>query len=259
MVSSETCLTERFNAETVHRMLSAVERGADPFDGKRGSLRKAYRSKVDNTLQPYVVYLPQEMEPGKRYPLFVFLHGSASSETTIQGFRALIPEGCIALGPFGRGPSKGFSKDHAQDDIAEAIDAVRSENPVDSTRIMLAGFSMGGYGVYRTFHESPSKFRGLAIFSGGPSMGNRYAPDANPPDFKDEKNLKIFRGMPVFVFHGERDLNVPIADTKELVAKLRSAGARVEFFVDPAKGHELPGRDGLDAFARWSAGVVGGA
>ena len=255
---NETCLSERFNAGVIQRMLSGVERGADPFEGKRGFLRKAYRSKVDSTLQPYVVYLPANLEPGKRYPLFVYLHGSASYETNIQDPRGLIPEGFIALGPLGRGPSNGYSRDHAQEDIAEAIDAVRSEYPVDSTRIVLGGFSMGGYGVYRTFHETPWKFRGLAIFSGGPSMGKRYAPDANPPDFKDDRTLKVFRGMPVFVFHGEGDRNVPITDTRELVEKLIKAGARVEFFVDPAKGHEMPGRDGMEAFARWSAGVIAG-
>ena len=32
---------------------------------------------------------------------------------------------------------------------------------LDTTRIVLSGFSMGGYGVYRTFWESPEMFEAL--------------------------------------------------------------------------------------------------
>ena len=254
--SYETCLFERITLTSFIRMLNLAERGIDPFTGRSGFIRKAYRSRVDSTLQPYVVYVPEDLDRAKKYPLLVFLHGSASNETNIQGFQALIPKGFLALGPFGRGPSNGFCRDHAQEDIAEAIAAVVEEYPIDTARIILSGFSMGGYGVYRTFYETPTKFRGLAVFSGGPSMGGTYAGNTNPPDFREERNLEMFRNIPIFVFHGEKDMNVPVGATRDLVSKLQKVGARVQFRVDPDKGHEAPSGEGVEAFKAWVNQVI---
>jgi predicted esterase len=122
--------------------------------------------------------------------------------------------------------------------------------------MLLTGFSMGGYGVYRTFYETPAKFRAVAVFSGAPAMGRRYAPGENPPDFSDERNLQAFRNIPVFVFHGEKDRNVPIGATRELVGKLQKVGARVEFRVEPDKGHERPSREGIEVFKTWVRQVL---
>jgi dipeptidyl aminopeptidase/acylaminoacyl peptidase len=248
----EVCPRERVELSNLLKTICSVERGSDPYATRRGFFRKAYRSKIDSTLQPYVVFIPAEYDRKKTYPLVVFLHGSASTEMSIESSRFVIPDGYIGLGPFGRGPSNGFARDHAQDDIAEAITAVQRDYAVDSTRILLAGFSMGGYGVYRTYYETPKKFRAIAVFSGGPSMGERYAHDVHPPDFAEEQNLISFRGVPIFIFHGAKDQNVPIQATVELVEKLKRKGARVEFYIDCERGHEAPGSDGVDAYMRWA-------
>ena len=51
---------------------------------------------------------------------------------------------------------------------------------------------MGGYGVYRTFWETPEKFRALAVFSGGVSFGR----GSEKLDFLAE-DLSVFKDMPV--------------------------------------------------------------
>jgi predicted esterase len=252
----ETCYPERLKLLELQRSFNEAEKGIDPFAGRSGFTRRAYRSHVDSTLQPYVVYVSKNLDKTRNYPLLVYLHGSASDETNLQSAQKMIPDGFIALGPFGRGPSNGFARDHAQDDIAEAIAAVVKTYPVDTTNIILSGFSMGGYGVYRTFYETPSKYKAIAIFSGGPDMGERYAPDTSPPDFRDAENLKSFRNIPVFIFHGEQDMNVPIEATRDLVAKLRNAGARVEARIEPDKGHESPSREGIEMFKEWVGQVL---
>jgi hypothetical protein len=51
-------------------MLDALEAGKDPFAAKRGDFRKAYRSGVDNTLQPYRVFIPDSYRldtPGRSW------------------------------------------------------------------------------------------------------------------------------------------------------------------------------------------------
>ncbi|MFH0736696.1 MAG: prolyl oligopeptidase family serine peptidase [bacterium] len=237
-------------------IFEAAEKGVDLLVSKTGFSLKAYLSKIDTTLQPYTVYLPNDFDKNKIYPLMVFLHGSASDEGNIRGFLSIIPDGFIAVGPLGRGKSNAYSRDHAQDDIAEVINAVEEDYLIDSTKILLTGFSMGGYGVYRTFYETPAKFSALAIFSGGPSMGSKYAPNEISPDFRDEKNLTAFKNIPIFIFHGEKDLNVSLPLTKELAEKLKNAGAKVNLQIEPNKGHERPGKEIIDNYKKWVKEVM---
>jgi predicted esterase len=254
----ETCSRQRSAAERLLESVSAMERGEDRLAAMTGFVRKAYRSGVDSTLQPYVVWIPEDFRPEKKYPLVVYLHGSASDERSIMHAEFVIPKDFIGLGPNGRGPSNGYCADHAQDDIAEAIAAVCRDYPIDTTKIVLTGFSMGGYGVYRTYFETPSKFRALAVFSGAPDIGPRYTGDKSQPDFLKTRYLRAFKGIPIFVFHGEQDRNCPFAQTKELMAILKQAGAMVELVTEPNKGHDSPDKSTIEKYLRWIDKVIPG-
>ena len=247
---------ERAEFERVRGQLDQALRGEDPYAGVRAPLRRAFRSSLDNTLQPYVVLVHEDYDTAATYPLLVFLHGSASTETDILGFPFLSPGGMIEIGPFGRGRSNGFATREAQIDIAEAIDDVIANYPVDRNCVILTGFSMGGYGVYRTFYETPEKFRAIAIFSGSPDLGRVYAPDSDPPGFLDPALLTPFGGIPVFVYHGEQDRNVPFDKTLEVIEKLRAAGARVEFHSDPDRGHQAPSDAVIEKYHEWIRSVI---
>jgi predicted esterase len=261
----ETCESERKTLDVILERIAAAEAGKDPYADRNGFFRRAHRSKLDDSLQPYTVIIPDKLDRSRTYPLIVFLHGSASDETNLGGFRDLVPEGTIGLGPRGRGFSNLFCFDYAQADIAESIDDVIANYPVDTSRIILTGFSMGGYGVYRTFYETPEKFCALVILSGKPSAGGVLrSPDTldllegtvGVLDFRLPENLKPFAGMPVFVHHGEKDRNCPYQTMVEQVDRLRTAEARVEFISDPELGHEAPSRKTYDAYHKWLASVL---
>jgi predicted esterase len=253
----ETATDVRIGLADLADKLERAARGEDAIAEARGFARRAYRSRLDNTLQPYAVWVPPDFDARKRYPLLVYLHGSASDETNLMDIRRLIPDGFIALGPRGRGPSNLWTMDNAQDDVAEAIRAVERSYPIDSTRIVLAGFSMGGYGVYRTFYETPRTFRALVVLSGSPDMATRWTGSDSLPDFTRPRYLQVFRGVPIFVFHGRRDRNVPFDRTAAFVEQLKGAGARVEFHVEDDKGHESPGDATVQALFAWLRRTVG--
>lgn len=251
----ETAGEIRFKLSQLLNHLAVAEQGQDLFAQRRGYVRMAYRSEFDQTLQPYVAYLPEDFDPSRKYPLLVFLHGSTSTERNIIGWHG-IPDGFIALCPNGRGPSNWFSWDNAQIDVAEAIRAVQSNFPIDQDRILLAGFSMGGYGVYRSFYETPDTYRAIAVFSGGPKV--RFGiPDGQAViDFNEDKYLEPFAGLPVFVFHGERDRNVSFEETEQFIAKLESAGAQVEFHTEADTGHSGPNDETMAAYHQWVERVI---
>ncbi|HUV37623.1 MAG TPA: prolyl oligopeptidase family serine peptidase [Patescibacteria group bacterium] len=249
----ETAAPQRIRISRLIDYIEKAEAGSDQFASRREWVRMAYRSKLDNTLQPYVVWIPRDFDPNRKYPLLVFLHGSASTEADIRGWENTIPEGFMALGPRGRGPSNFFCWDNAQTDIAEAIQSVKENFPIDERNIFLAGFSMGGYGVYRTFYETPGTYRAIAVFSGIPKIGfhPEAAEDAKIIDFTQAENIKIFRKVPVFIFHGKRDLNVSYDETERFVDQLERAGASVQFHAEADKGHESPSDETIRAFFDW--------
>jgi len=253
----ETAADQRLQFARVLKVLEAARAGEDVVAERRGFVRRAYRSELDSTLQPYVVWIPEDLDPQRTYPLLVFLHGSASTERNIVGGRSAIPDGFIALGPRGRGPSNAWSWDHAQEDVAESMAAVIENYPVDETRIVLSGFSMGGYGVYRTYYETPEKFRALVVLSGAPNIANRWSETGDFPDFNEERYLRPFEGVPIFVFHGRQDRNVSFDATASLVEKLRAVGADVEFHVEDDKGHSFPNAETFAALHEWLAVKLG--
>ena len=254
--SYEVASAERRVLGRVMEQLDQASHGEDPYAAVTGALRRAFRSHIDNTLQPYAVRIPEDYDPYREYPLLVFLHGSGSTETDMLGFPYLSPGGTIEIGPFGRGPSNGFATPEAQIDIAEAIEDAIANYPIDTSRIILTGFSMGGYGAYRTFYETPERFAAVAVFSGGPELGRAFAPDSDPPSFLNEESLEPFRGIPIFIFHGEKDLNVSFGQTLEVVGKLEAVGARVKFHSDPERGHEGPPDSIIREYHRWLRSVL---
>jgi predicted esterase len=249
----ETCADERIAIARTLDLLERADAGKDALAGRTGFFRRAFRSRVDGTLQPYGIRVPAGFDRGRRYPLIVYLHGSGSDETDLESRTSLSPpgRGCIEICPRARGTSNAYTTEGAQEDIAEAIEDVMANYPIDSSRVVLTGFSMGGYGVYRTFFETPKKFGALAVFSGHPDIGNRYTGREDQPAFLEERYLLPFNGVPIFIFHGRQDRNCPYELTEELVTKLRKAGAKVEFRTEANAGHQMPGAETTAAYHAW--------
>lgn len=250
----ETCAQQRIQLAQLLDALDQAQALEDPYRNRRGYVRKAYRSKLDGSLQPYIVKVPNDYDPSKSYPLVVYLHGSATKENDIVRHDFAIPDGFIGLGPKGRGFSNFFHFDNAQVDIAEALEAVLTSYSVDQDRIILAGFSMGGYGVYRTFAEAPEKFRAIASFSGTP--GSAEFEEEGIPNMGTEEKATLFANTRLFVFHGRKDGNVPFSITEQFVLRLKELGGDVEFHPDPDRGHEAPSQKTIDAYSNWLRRVV---
>ena len=257
----DMCAGLRARMERIDDLLRAAASGTDRLANQRGLLRRAFRSKVDGSLQPYTVHVPAGLEAGKKYPALVYLHGSDSDDQSVKvALRAypwLFSERVFVVSPYGRGPSNAFSRDRAQEDIREAVADALREYPIDPARLVLAGFSMGGYGVYRTLYENPKMYAAAAVFSGHPELASKYAPGAVSPDFRLPEYLKPLRGMNIVVIHGGRDRNCPVELTADLVRRMEGSGIPVLFLLDREAGHEPP-RDPaiIERYRRWLEAAI---
>jgi predicted esterase len=240
-------IRERFI--TYFNTIDEIRNNPGYLSEKPGISRRAFLSTIDSTLQPYTIKLPVNFDPHKKYPLFVMLHGSGSDD---QGMldNPLTDGTFIEIAPYGRGTSNCFTTDGAETDVLEAIEDAIKNFPVNASEIIIVGFSMGGYGAYRIYHEYPGVFKGVAVFSGHPSLATQWLGEGYP-DFLNPSYLKTFRNTPVFIYHSKNDLNCPYDLTLELVGKLKQAGAMVEFVTTKEGGHGIIDKEYLPLYFTW--------
>ncbi|MTI94014.1 MAG: hypothetical protein FH749_00790 [Firmicutes bacterium] len=211
-------------------MLHDIQAGVNPLQGKTGLSRRAFRSRVDGSLQPYSIYLPRAYSDDKKWPLLVFLHGSGVDEQRIaanQELHKLADRlGIVILFPRGR-RLNGFYLDDCETDILEALEAVKSSVSVSWSRTFLAGFSMGGFGTWHTGLRHSHLFAGLAVFSGNPSLPQGISPIESGFDVTDF--IETAKSLPLLVIHGANDCVVPVEPVRKLVEKLQENEVQVTF------------------------------
>jgi predicted esterase len=195
--------------------------------------RYAHRSKIDDTLQPYSVYLPENFDREGPSPLIVGLHGSGVDE---QEFLPMLvsrmkPLSLPVIAPKGRGLSDYYVGPSGEDVLECIRHFTRLVPNIDGERILLVGFSMGGYGAWRLGLLHPDMFRGVVVLSGV----------VVPPQMTGgESVFDLLEGTGrsrYLVVHGDRDDAVPIGGTRRLVGLLRDEGVDITYIEIPGGGH----------------------
>jgi pimeloyl-ACP methyl ester carboxylesterase len=207
-------------------ILDELEAGHDPYAAKRGDVRKAYRSAVDGTLQPYRLLIPDSYKADKPSPLVVALHGMGGDENSMFDFydgqlkRAAERLGFVVVCPKGRDTTSMY-RGSAEQDVMDAIADVRRDYAIDPDRIYLMGHSMGGYGTWSVAMAHPDVFAALGPISGGGDTAGM---------------VKIAR-IPEYVVHGDDDRTVPVTQSRMMVEAGKKAGANITYVEVPGGSH----------------------
>jgi predicted esterase len=216
---------EQFAA--ANAILDDLAAGRDPFGVKHGDFRRAYRSAVDRTLQPYRLFVPTSYDGQHDSPLVVALHGSGGDENDFFDSypeAPLKPEaerlGFLVVCPKGRGPTSGY-RGPAERDVFDVLAEVRRDYRIDPRRIYLMGHSMGAYATWRLAAQHTGIFAALGPIAGG----------GNPAD------MEKLRNVPQYVVHGAMDETVSVMQSRAMVAAARRAGAEVVYVELPTAGH----------------------
>lgn len=125
--------------------------GQAPWTTARGLVVRGYVSKIDGSVQPYGLVIPESyaFAGPQKCRLDIWFHGrgeTLSELNFIQGRRKQIgqfaPRDAIVLHPYGR-YCNAF-KFAGEVDVLEALDAVKRQYRIDPDRVSVRGFSMGG-------------------------------------------------------------------------------------------------------------------
>jgi dipeptidyl aminopeptidase/acylaminoacyl peptidase len=124
----------------------------------------------------------------------------------------------------------------------------------DPRRMAILGWSYGGYAALQAGATDPGLFRALVAiapvtdlqqakddFRGYTNARNQADYIGSGPHIREGSPLRNVSAIsaPVLLFHGDRDLNVPIVHSRRMDAALRGAGKQSELVAFPNLEHDL--------------------
>ncbi len=223
-------------AEASDYILRTRRRGRQNFGPgiREASLIAAYEPAAFEGM-PYRLMPPLEVEPSKRYPLIVSLHGSGgtgddnlSSLRVWNGVMArlawrekypayvLVPQhGAGAIWgpkPFNRPDVEDLYVKNDLEPVSRLLDDLLARLPIDPARVYVLGSSGGGRGTWKLLEMRPELFA-AAI----PVCANF---DIEPAELAH---------IPLWLFHGDADQLVDVAQSREAFDAMRAAGADIRY------------------------------
>lgn len=199
-----------------------------PMSAIRGLDETFVRSSADGTMQPVAVYVPAAYAPGHPAPLVVFLHGLNETETELLGpefvHKLADRNGAIVVAPYARAD---FDYTGSESDVYDALAAAESAFTIDERKQYLAGFSMGGFAVYRIAPMKPHAWAGVMSIS-----GSLLQPEAGGA-------AHALHTTPVYVVTGKLDDTVPSRLSTAAAVYLRDSGVPVSYYIEPTGIHRL--------------------
>lgn len=107
--------------------------------------------------------------------------------------------------------------------VFEAIEALDRDENIDQNRRYITGVSRGAYGTWHFISSRPDLFAAAIPVCG----------EGNPPSASDIKDVAVW------AFHGEKDRNVPVSGSREMIKALESAGANPKYTEYKNEGHNI--------------------
>lgn len=201
---------------------------------------------------PYRMLLPENFNPDTKYPVVFFLHGSGERGIDNQkqlshgadmflrdSIRVRYPAvvifpQCSAEDYWSNANikkeddgtrhfnfAKGGKPTQAMIMLLELIEKVREEAYTDADRMYVAGLSMGGMGAFEAIRRAPKTFAAAFVICGGDNV----------------RNVKKYRNIPLWIFHGAKDDIVPPEYSENIVEELRRLKRPVRYTLYQNANH----------------------
>ncbi len=198
---------------------------------KYGQQSKTFEKQIVKNIKiNYLLYLPDNYSDKKIFPLMIFLHGAGERGEDIQKVKLHGPPMLaekqkdfpfVLISPQCQ-ENERWTDPLNVDALINLIDEIIIKYKIDKERIYLTGLSMGGYGTWNLASLYPDKFAAIAPVCGGGDTRKAYK----------------LKSIPTWVFHGAKDMVVPISESETMVEALQKIGGDVKFTVYPEADHD---------------------
>lgn len=153
--------------------LQQLRAGKPAWATATGLVVRGYVSKIDGSVQPYGLIVPASYQPEfpHRYRLDFWCHGRGEFLTELsfldQRLRSpgeFTPPNAFVLHLYGR--YCNANKFAGEVDLFEAYESVKKHYPIDDTRLVIRGFSMGGAACWQFAVHFPGMWAAAAPGAG---------------------------------------------------------------------------------------------
>ncbi|QYR20245.1 prolyl oligopeptidase family serine peptidase [Paenibacillus sp. sptzw28] len=168
----------------------------------------------------YQLFLPHDIESknDKKYPLILFLHGikkrgediSLLNNYGLTWIAESKPDFPFIVVTPQCPTDSNWVQEYQQ--VLALIDEIITNHPIDSERIYLTGFSMGGNGTWDFASRSPELFSAIVPISGW---------------FEPDKAM-LLKDVPIWAFHCVDDDVVHVSGTEDMDKALTSIEGNVK-------------------------------
>ena len=216
---------------------------------------------------------PAKVEPGKKYPMVVLIHGGPSSVTTsewpasfgmsraiiaalsVRGYYVLLPN---PRGSYGQGEefTRANVKDFGHGDLRDmlaGLDVVTKKHLIDPARLGVTGWSYGGFMTMWTVTQT-DPFRAAVAGAGIANWQSYYGQNLidqwmipffgasvydDPSVYEKSSPIRFIKNVktPTLVIAGERDAECPASQSYEFWHALKTLGVPTQLIIYPGEGH----------------------
>jgi len=221
---------------------------------------------------PALVTWPENMQPGKKYPMLVSIYGGPNAGTVTDSWnwtanrQMYAQEGLIqvafdhrASGHFGKAGVNYMHRNLGYWEMQDYMQMARwfiKNGQADSTRICITGFSYGGYmSCYALTYGADVFTHAMAggsvvdwkLYDSHYTEKFMDSPQENPEGYKTSSVLSYidkYKGV-LQIVHGTMDDNVHMQNSIQLISALQDKGKQFEFMLYPGGRHGWGGEKGV--------------
>ena len=188
----------------------------------------------------YGISIPNNYVPENPRPLVLALHpgGSTGAYYGTQFLRSIVGPalqewGAIIVAP--DAPDRRWTNAISEQGVLALLSEVMERYAIDTERILITGFSMGGRG---TWHLAS---RHSSLFTAAIPMAAR----------SDGDDARLVGDMPVFIIHARDDEVIPFEPAEQLARDMDARGQTVSFLPLDGVGHFRMGVTPLREAGDW--------
>jgi len=233
--------------ERVYRSAYTLGRGEgmsyEGIPGNSGDSVLEQKFHFFGPFQPYAVYVPDKPGP---HGLQLVLHGACDPLTFVLGKTGMQQQfgearNRVLITPLARGPI-GWYAGPAERDVLDARADAEATYDIDGSRVLVSGYSMGGYGALRFATLYPDRFAGFVdwvgytdCLNGVPYVGDCPAPygaNYNPTNY-----VRNLRWVPGGMLYAGADALVHSTSAVALQQAMAATGYPYTWWMHPAAEH----------------------
>lgn len=228
--------------ELPYALVAEAVRARPPTSLAAGLAQGSFANPLTKTTESYHLYVPPALASSgaDRFPLILFLHGAGGTSAGIAGSKGFEDAadrlGAILLAPQNHKDWNWAWNEAEMSQVVLLVQVIKRRYPVDDARVVLTGFSMGGWGSLSIGAAYPDPYCGLVPFAG--SVGAVL----NTSDLAVHKayccpHMENLKNLRLHYLVGDLDMQLMLYQNRACELCLKELGNEYVYSELPGVGH----------------------